>query len=147
MNKRYCWDWYNLEYSSLSFPGRCLPISVFKRLVVLLLVNLDTWEKRWEYKQATKIKRIDSKVSLIGVKWFLYINFFLEIDLLCHNRIEMHECKVIYAQEINTTDLNALEIKFIAFLSNKCNENVVGIFCITHIVLKISYILFRVTAW
>ena len=84
----------------------------------------------------TKIKRIDSKVSLIGVKWFLYINFVLEIDLLCHNRIEMHECKVIYAQEISTTDLNALEIKFIAFLSNKCNENVVGIFCITHIVLK-----------
>ena len=55
----------------------------------------------------------------------------------------MHECKVIYAQEINTTDLNTLEIKFIVFLSKKCNGNVVGIYGITHIVLKVSYLHFR----
>ena len=67
--------------------------------------------------------------------------------MLYHNRIEMHECKVIYAQEINTTDLNTLEIKFIVFLSKKCNENVVGIYGITYTILKMLYLRFRVTGY
>ena len=71
-NKRYCWELCLLKVTCSVLRVIYLSTTVSCRLVVFY--SLSYILEKDGNKQATKIKRIDSKVSLIGVKWFQYIN-------------------------------------------------------------------------